>query len=185
MMATPAHERAVRTFYSHDDASQACLGVCRGLSCELNGAAALAARLAADHTVIPVYCLGRCDQSPAIITPDQKVLSSGDALQWPRIPAAVSTPATPHIRTASRRAVVTERIGQGSHAALDHAWRAGVYAALTQALRGTPEDVLATIEASGEQGRGGAGYPTGRKWRTCAATKAGRRYVIANGDEGD
>ena len=40
------------------------------------------------------------------------------------------------------------------------------------------------MEASGERGRGGSGYPTGTKWRAAART-SGPRVVIANGDEGD
>ena len=41
--------------------------------------------------------------------------------------------------------------------------------------------VTATVAASGLRGRGGAGYPTGDKWRACANTDAPRRYVVANG----
>jgi NADH:ubiquinone oxidoreductase subunit F (NADH-binding) len=52
-------------------------------------------------------------------------------------------------------------------------------------LHGKPADVLAVMERSGERGRGGAGFPTGVKWRLCAETPADERYVIANGDEGD
>ncbi|MCF7837365.1 MAG: NAD(P)H-dependent oxidoreductase subunit E [Candidatus Marinimicrobia bacterium] len=52
-----------------------------------------------------------------------------------------------------------------------------------QALR--PEDVLDQIDASGLRGRGGGGYPTGRKWRAGAGAGAGVKYVVCNGDEGD
>jgi NADH:ubiquinone oxidoreductase subunit F (NADH-binding) len=44
-----------------------------------------------------------------------------------------------------------------------------------------PTGTIATITASGLRGRGGAGYPTGDKWRSCAATDAPRKYVVANG----
>lgn len=47
------------------------------------------------------------------------------------------------------------------------------------------EQILATIEASGLRGRGGAAYATGAKWRVAAETPADERYVVANGDEGD
>ena len=63
------------------------------------------------------------------------------------------------------------------------------FEALAAALSGkTPEEVLAEVEASGLRGRGGAGFPTGRKWRSAlrAAERAGRPpYVLCNGDEGD
>jgi NADH:ubiquinone oxidoreductase subunit F (NADH-binding) len=91
----------------------------------------------------------------------------------------------PDIRSVARRPVVTERIAVGSHAEVGIARQAGVYAGLAAALRTSPGFVLAAVEASGEQGRGGAGYPTGAKWRAAATVPGATRYVVANGDEGD
>jgi formate dehydrogenase iron-sulfur subunit len=48
-----------------------------------------------------------------------------------------------------------------------------------------PSAVVAEVEASGIRGRGGAGFPSGRKWRAAAAEPAAQKYVVANGDEGD
>lgn len=48
-----------------------------------------------------------------------------------------------------------------------------------------PEGVLQEIELSGLRGRGGAGFPTGRKWRFCAQAKGRTKYVICNADEGE
>jgi NADH-quinone oxidoreductase subunit F len=48
-----------------------------------------------------------------------------------------------------------------------------------------PDDVIDVIARSGLRGRGGAGFPTGRKWRTLAHATGGRRYVVANGAEGE
>jgi bidirectional [NiFe] hydrogenase diaphorase subunit len=63
---------------------------------------------------------------------------------------------------------------------------AGGYAALSKALTEmTPAEVVDEIVASGLRGRGGAGYPTGLKWSTVAKARAGQKYVIVNGDEGD
>ncbi|MGA2797148.1 MAG: NADH-ubiquinone oxidoreductase-F iron-sulfur binding region domain-containing protein [Thermoguttaceae bacterium] len=62
----------------------------------------------------------------------------------------------------------------------------GGYAALAKALTGmTPEMVLDEVKASGLRGRGGGGYPTGRKWEQCKAAPGDERYVICNADEGD
>jgi len=62
----------------------------------------------------------------------------------------------------------------------------GGYAALAKALTAmTPEDVLAEVEKSGLRGRGGGGFPTGRKWRSCREAHGQPKYVICNGDEGD
>ena len=48
-----------------------------------------------------------------------------------------------------------------------------------------PEATIETILASGLRGRGGAGFPTGRKWREVARTDSETRYIVCNGDEGD
>jgi len=63
---------------------------------------------------------------------------------------------------------------------------AGGYRALWKALRElTPEAVISEVEKSGLRGRGGAGFPTGKKWASCRRAGDGQRYVICNGDEGD
>ena len=60
------------------------------------------------------------------------------------------------------------------------------YAALAKALTEmTPEDVIQTVIDSGLRGRGGGGFPTGRKWSFTAANKADQKYVVCNADEGD
>ena len=65
--------------------------------------------------------------------------------------------------------------------------RTGGFSALRRALAGewTPEGLIEEIERSGLRGRGGAGFPTGRKWRAVRAAPGETKYVIANGDEGD
>ena len=49
----------------------------------------------------------------------------------------------------------------------------------------TPDEVLDEVEVSGQRGRGGAGFYTARKWRSCKAAPGDRRFVLCNGDEGD
>jgi NADH-quinone oxidoreductase subunit F len=62
----------------------------------------------------------------------------------------------------------------------------GGYSALAKVLTGfEPEAVIAEIKASGLRGRGGGGFPTGRKWELCRAAEGDRKYVICNADEGD
>lgn len=62
----------------------------------------------------------------------------------------------------------------------------GGYQGLTKALiEMTPQQVIDEVSKSGLRGRGGGGFPTGRKWATCAKIDADIRYVICNGDEGD
>ena len=65
---------------------------------------------------------------------------------------------------------------------LDAAVRAGAFDALKTAIRAmTPAQVIAVVAGSGLRGRGGAGFPTGEKWRAAAAASGPRKYVVANG----
>ncbi|HUA19707.1 MAG TPA: NADH-quinone oxidoreductase subunit NuoF [Bryobacteraceae bacterium] len=59
------------------------------------------------------------------------------------------------------------------------------YRGLKRALGMAPEAIVEEVVASGLRGRGGAGFPTGIKWRTVAAAKAGQKYITCNADEGD
>jgi NADH:ubiquinone oxidoreductase subunit F (NADH-binding)/(2Fe-2S) ferredoxin len=62
----------------------------------------------------------------------------------------------------------------------------GGYEALGKVLTSmTPEQVVATVKASGLRGRGGAGFPTGLKWSFTAGVDADQKYIICNADEGE
>ena len=62
----------------------------------------------------------------------------------------------------------------------------GGYSSLAKALTEmSPEQIIAEVERSGLRGRGGGGFPTGRKWRSCREAHGEPKYVICNGDEGD
>ena len=69
---------------------------------------------------------------------------------------------------------------------LDEALCVGGYEALARVLEEqTPEEVIKTITDSGLRGRGGGGFPTGRKWQFTAMAQNDKKYVVCNGDEGD
>jgi formate dehydrogenase iron-sulfur subunit len=59
------------------------------------------------------------------------------------------------------------------------------YKGLERALTLTSDAILADVTASGLRGRGGAGFPTGIKWKTVAQTNADRKFIVCNADEGD
>ncbi|TPV98194.1 MAG: NADP-reducing hydrogenase subunit HndC [Beijerinckiaceae bacterium] len=61
----------------------------------------------------------------------------------------------------------------------------GGWRGLTQAIAIGPQAIVAEVTKSGLRGRGGAGFPTGIKWKTVADTTADRKYVVCNADEGD
>ena len=62
---------------------------------------------------------------------------------------------------------------------------AGAFKGLARALRMDRADVIKEILDSGLRGRGGGGFPTGRKWQFAYAQPDGEKYVVCNGDEGD
>ena len=69
---------------------------------------------------------------------------------------------------------------------IEEAIAAGDYAALEKVLTSmTPDDVINEVSASGLRGRGGAGFPTGRKWSFAKASQGDIKYVVCNADEGD
>ncbi|WP_371926397.1 NADH-ubiquinone oxidoreductase-F iron-sulfur binding region domain-containing protein [Sebaldella sp. S0638] len=59
------------------------------------------------------------------------------------------------------------------------------YTALDKALKMTPEEVVEIVKNSGLRGRGGAGFPTGKKWEIALHNEAPEKYVVCNADEGD
>ena len=61
----------------------------------------------------------------------------------------------------------------------------GGFTGLARALHMDPADIIADLTASGLRGRGGAGFPTGIKWRTVMLAKADQKYIVCNADEGD
>lgn len=61
----------------------------------------------------------------------------------------------------------------------------GGLSGLTRALAMEPAAIVAEVIDSGLRGRGGAGFPTGIKWKTVSEAKADRKYIVCNADEGD
>lgn len=69
---------------------------------------------------------------------------------------------------------------------LDDYLSVGGYKAIEKALKEmTPEQVIDEVLASGLRGRGGAGFPTGMKWRFTRSYKSDQKYIVCNADEGD
>ncbi len=68
---------------------------------------------------------------------------------------------------------------------IDEAFGWGAFAGLAKALTMEPQEVINTILDSGLRGRGGGGFPTGRKWQFAYNQKSDEKYVVCNGDEGD
>jgi NADH-quinone oxidoreductase subunit F len=92
---------------------------------------------------------------------------------------------TDFARFNQEKRVVMDRCGRIDPESLDEYIADGGYAALAQTLAHPPEWTLSIIGESGLRGRGGAGFPTGEKWRLAAQADARGKHLICNADEGD
>ena len=86
----------------------------------------------------------------------------------------------------SQNRVVLRNCGMINPESIDEYIAMDGYAALGKVLTEmTPEEVIQVVTDSGLRGRGGGGFPTGRKWALTAPNKADQKYVVCNADEGD
>ena len=86
---------------------------------------------------------------------------------------------------ARQQRLIFARCGLTDPLSIDDYRRHGGLRGLERALRLGPKATIEEILASGLRGRGGAGFPTGVKWRTTAGIDAEQKYVVCNADEGD
>jgi len=174
----------VATFYHHFDVVKEkpdgslpappalTVRVCDGLSCEMAGAKALLDKLPAllgrEVRVIPAPCVGRCEQAPVAVVHQKPV------------PDAT-------VESVSREVKAANLYDQPvSYIDFDAYVSGGGYALLRDCVehRRDLESVLKTMEDSGLRGLGGAGFPTGRKWRIVRG-EAAPRLMAVNIDEGE
>jgi formate dehydrogenase beta subunit len=146
--------------------------VCDGLSCEMAGARqllqGLPALLGREVRVLPAPCVGRCEQAPVAVVHQKPVAG-----------------ATLGSVQAEVRAGHTRDVPDG-YIDFDTYRAQGGYALLLDCMehRRDLESVLKLMEDSGLRGLGGAGFPTGRKWRIVRAEQAPRLMAV-NIDEGE
>jgi bidirectional [NiFe] hydrogenase diaphorase subunit len=145
-------------------------------------------------TVKGVGCMGLCSAGPLVsvaptgtmyraVTPDDAAAIMDSLDSEP--PARLDCPTDqPFFKRQVK--IVLENAGEIDPDRIDEYIAADGYQALSTVLHEkTPQDVIEEISASGLRGRGGAGFPTGLKWRTVAKGGGARKFVICNGDEGD
>jgi formate dehydrogenase len=184
----------VATFYHHFDVVKEgdvappaiTVRVCDSIACEMAGAKELLVKLPAilgkDVRVLHAPCIGRCETAPAAVV-GQNPLPNATVEQ---IAALVKDNAVKHPAPGS--GAKHPRMDIVSPPYVDYAaYRAqGGYALAKACIDGAKkrEDVIAVVENSGLRGLGGAGFPTGRKWKSVAAEPAPRLCAI-NIDEGE
>ncbi len=177
----PAEAYGVASFYamfSLTERPATVTHVCTDVACLAAGEPANPV-LAADSTTghgqsHPANCLGLCDRAPAAL-----VAEAGERPVWRAVP---DTPTAVYAQAP----VLLARIAAGvDPTSLDAYRAAGGYAALRRALALGPAGVLRELTESGLRGRGGAAFPTGRKWSAVAANPARPHYLVANADESE
>jgi formate dehydrogenase len=196
----------VATFYHHFDVvgdgetapPAITVRVCESLSCEMAGARDLLQRLpkllGKDVRVLAAPCVGRCEQAPAVVVGQHPVacasvekvagLVKQKSLKHPRPADRTAFDPVALITPAHSPGVVTDIApGYTGYAAYR---KAGGYRLAAECLAGKQdaEALIGKMEHSGLRGLGGAGFPTGRKWRIVRAEK-GPKVMAVNIDEGE
>ncbi|MGK3202255.1 NAD(P)H-dependent oxidoreductase subunit E [Amycolatopsis sp. MEPSY49] len=202
----PAEAYGVASFYSLfalEERPERVVHVCTDLACRLKGADTVcdvltehvgaAGKARGGVTWLRSPCLGVCERAPAALT-----FQAGDpaatellapttgasaVLAAQRAPSASDgAPPVLHQQDGLR---LLRRVGVVDPSSLDDYRAAGGYAALRNALRMGEAAVLREVTDSGLLGRGGAAFPTGRKWAATAAQPAGPHYLVCNADESE
>lgn len=202
----PAEAYGVATFYamfSVKPRPATVLHVCTDLACAAAGAAELCAGVEArlgpgsGVGVERSPCLGLCERAPAALAvragdPVRTAVSApttvaraveaasapGSAPEEP--PAAFAVP-----QAGDPSLVLLSRVGVVDPASLDDYRAHGGYAALRQAFALGPAGVIREVTDAGLVGRGGAAFPTGRKWQATASQPDRPHYLVCNADESE
>ena len=202
----PAEAYGVATFYamfSVEPRPATVLHVCTDLACAAAGAPELCAGIEArlgpgsGVSVERSPCLGLCERAPAALA-----IKAGDPVR-----TAVSAPATvedavlaasspgssgaePPASLAVPQAgqgglMLLHRVGVVDPSSLDDYRAHGGYTALRRAFELGPAGVIREVTDSGLVGRGGAAFPTGRKWQATASQPDHPHYLVCNADESE
>ena len=209
LAVAPAEAYGVATFYAlfaTTPRPPVVVHVCDDIACRLAGAERICDDLArgvapAGEPVddgraawIRSPCLGLCDRAPAAMVTrageasSTSVIAPVDAVGVigalePGGPAAADRAAPPRAVGGSSR--LLRRVGRVDPMSLDDYRAHDGYAALARALEIGPEAVIDEVTASKLMGRGGAAFPTGRKWAAVASRPARPHYLVCNADESE
>ncbi|MGH9135051.1 MAG: NADH-ubiquinone oxidoreductase-F iron-sulfur binding region domain-containing protein [Ilumatobacteraceae bacterium] len=146
----------------------------------------------------PSPCLGVCERAPAALVieagdpPQHALFAPATAVEvrriasgaWPGVEAPVGD-AVPQVADGDQSLVLLRRVGRVDPASLDDYRLTGGYEALRRAFAIGPGEVIREVTDSGLVGRGGAAFPTGRKWDAVARQPARPHHLVCNADESE
>ncbi|GGT92031.1 NAD(P)H-dependent oxidoreductase subunit E [Streptomyces coeruleorubidus] len=202
----PAEAYGVATFYamfSVKPRPATVLHVCTDLACAAAGApelcAGIEARLGLGSGVAVERspCLGLCERAPAALAiragdPVRTAVSAPATVEEAVLAASApdSVPEEPPAALAVPQAgqdglMLLHRVGVVDPASLDDYRAHGGYTALRRAFELGPAGVIREVTDSGLAGRGGAAFPTGRKWQATASQPDHPHYLVCNADESE
>jgi NADH:ubiquinone oxidoreductase subunit F (NADH-binding)/(2Fe-2S) ferredoxin/Pyruvate/2-oxoacid:ferredoxin oxidoreductase delta subunit len=163
--------------------------------------------LSGKYQVVETGCIGSCDLGPVVVVDPEKTLYA--KVKESDVPEIVSEhllgqrpverlmyvdPTTKKVIATIdempfftlQKKVVLRNCGVVDPTSIDEYIRNRGYEALRRAVtQMTPEAVIEAVKVSGLRGRGGAGFPTGKKWEFARKYQGRPKYVICNADEGD
>ncbi|AXE89915.1 NAD(P)H-dependent oxidoreductase subunit E [Streptomyces sp. Go-475] len=202
----PAEAYGVATFYamfSVKPRPATVLHVCTDLACAAAGAPELCAGieerlgLGSGVSVERSPCLGLCERAPAALAvkagdPVRTAVSAPATVEEAVLAASApdSAPEEPPAALAVPQAgqdglMLLHRVGVVDPASLDDYRAHGGYTALRRAFELGPAGVIREVTDSGLVGRGGAAFPTGRKWQATASQPDRPHYLVCNADESE
>lgn len=170
------------TFYHHfsrEAPGKSAPRVCTGNVCCLNGGKELFESLK-DEGATEMPCAGRCDDMVPVIRGDKAYVGTDkDSLVHRATPMPVPNP-------GGTEECVFSQIREPGRATLAGYRETGGYAGLEKAVKElSPEGVVEVITDSKLAGRGGAGFPTGIKWKAVAEAPGDPKCIVCNADEGE
>ncbi len=174
------------TFYHHfarEPGGIAAPRVCTGSVCALRGGPELLARLANDGAKA-MPCAGRCDEPVPVLRGAGAFVgdAAGELAERP----TPLPPPNPAVATDDFEECVFARIREPDRATLAGYRRTGGYDAIARVGTDlTPEGIIETLTESKLAGRGGAGFPTGTKWKLVAEAEGDPKTIVCNADEGE
>jgi NADH-quinone oxidoreductase subunit F len=193
----PAEAYGVATFYallSTTPRPKRVVHVCDDIACRCKGAAELCAALEKTEGWHRSPCLGLCDQAPAALVtaagpkPTERLVGNVTAAKVKDlikgdVPQDGKRLPLPQKGDADLR--LLKRVGVVDPTSLDDYRAHGGYAALRRALEIGPEAVIREVTDAKLMGRGGAAFPTGRKWDAVAKQTVRPHYLVCNADESE